>query len=83
MKTKVKCLAAVAALALATPAVAQDTLGTTTTDPALTTPATDNDDDDFPWGLLGLLGLAGLLGLKRRERNDYDRDRAGTGTINR
>ena len=27
------------------------------------------DDDDFPWGLLGLLGLAGLLGLKKRERD--------------
>ena len=26
-----------------------------------------DDDDDFPWGLLGLLGLAGLLGLKRRD----------------
>lgn len=26
-----------------------------------------NDDDDFPWGLLGLLGLAGLAGLKKRE----------------
>lgn len=27
----------------------------------------DNDDDEFPWGLLGLAGLAGLLGLKRRD----------------
>lgn len=27
----------------------------------------DDDDNDFPWGLLGLLGLAGLLGRKRRD----------------
>ena len=25
----------------------------------------DDDNEDFPWGLLGLLGLAGLLGRKR------------------
>lgn len=29
--------------------------------------ATEEEDDDFPWGLLGLLGLAGLAGLKKRE----------------
>ena len=29
----------------------------------------DDDDGDFPWGLLGLLGLAGLAGLKRNERD--------------
>ena len=29
----------------------------------------DDDDDDFPWGLLGLLGLAGLLGRKHKERD--------------
>jgi MYXO-CTERM domain-containing protein len=27
------------------------------------------EDDDFPWGLLGLLGLAGLLGLKRKDND--------------
>jgi MYXO-CTERM domain-containing protein len=32
-----------------------------------TQPVDQDDDDDFPWGLLGLLGLAGLLGLKRRD----------------
>ena len=31
--------------------------------------ARDDDDDDFPWGLLGLLGLAGLLGLRRHDRD--------------
>jgi MYXO-CTERM domain-containing protein len=29
--------------------------------------ARDDDEDEFPWGLLGLLGLAGLAGLRRRE----------------
>lgn len=29
----------------------------------------EDDDDDFPWGLLGLLGLAGLLGLKRKDND--------------
>ena len=29
----------------------------------------EEDDDDFPWGLLGLLGLAGLLGRKHKERD--------------
>ena len=43
----------------------------------------DQDDDDFPWGLLGLLGLAGLLGLKGRDRDhhhrvDRDHDRTTT-----
>ena len=62
----------------------------TTTDPALTAPADDGfaddtmmtntqpveqeDDDDFPWGLLGLLGLAGLLGLKKRDDRDVHVD---------
>lgn len=27
----------------------------------------EDDDNDFPWGLLGLAGLAGLAGLRRRE----------------
>ena len=29
----------------------------------------EDDDNDFPWGLLGLLGLAGLLGRKHKERD--------------
>ena len=56
-----------ASLALAAPAavVAQDT----TVDNAAMTTGTpvQEDDDDFPWGLLGLLGLAGLLGRKRND----------------
>ena len=65
--------AAAAALAVATPALAQNT----TVDPAAADPAmstavpVEDDDDDFPWGLLGLLGLAGLLGRKRDDR-PYD-----------
>ena len=39
--------------------------GTTNTQYA----AVEEDDDDFPWGLLGLLGLAGLLGLKRKDND--------------
>ncbi len=29
----------------------------------------EDDDSEFPIGLLGLLGLAGLLGLRRKERD--------------
>ena len=79
MKTKV--LTAVAAIALAGgayPALAQDT-GTATGDGYAST--TQEDDNDFPWGLLGLLGLAGLLGRKR-DRADHV-TRTGTGTNNR
>lgn len=58
------------------PASAQPTANTL--DPAATTVPQDQDEDDFPWGLLGLLGLAGLLGLKRRD--DHVRvDRATSG----
>ena len=35
------------------------------TDTTVTTQAADDDDNDFPWGLLGLLGLAGLIPRKR------------------
>ena len=61
----------------------------TTSDPMITDPSMnateEEDDDDFPWGLLGLLGLAGLLGLKRRDRDDDVRvDRTNTrGTSDR
>ena len=79
MKIKSTHLAAFAALAVtAAPAVAQNT-----SDPAATTtyPVQQEEDDDFPWGLLGLLGLAGLMGLKRRD--DDHRRTSGTGTNNR
>lgn len=55
-----------AALLTLTPAVAAAQLSANSVDPAGTT-AHQDDDDDFPWGLLGLLGLAGLIGLKRRD----------------
>ncbi|HEX8535045.1 MAG TPA: WGxxGxxG family protein [Allosphingosinicella sp.] len=69
MRTQFKAaLVAAAALAL-TPATAfaQDAA-----DPANTQyvdRSQQEDDNDFPWGLLGLLGLAGLLGRKRQERD--------------
>ena len=52
----------------------------TTTDPMMNDPMMMNtgeqqeEDNDFPWGLLGLLGLAGLLGLKRRDDRDVHVD---------
>jgi MYXO-CTERM domain-containing protein len=58
-----------AALLVATPVIAQETV-----DPALAVPA-DNDDDGFPWGLLGLLGLAGLIPRKRNTDTDNRTDR--------
>ena len=64
-----------------------DPMATTTTDPAMTTtdpmmndPMMGNttepqdEDNDFPWGLLGLLGLAGLLGMKRKDDGDVHVD---------
>lgn len=68
MRTHFKAaLVAAAALAL-TPAAAfaQDTADTANTQ--YDTRAQE-EDNDFPWGLLGLLGLAGLLGRKRQERD--------------
>ena len=75
----------------ATDATLADPLATNTTDP-LATPTTDptladntmavpvqeEEDNDFPWGLLGLLGLAGLIPRKRKEPDinvDARRDR--------
>lgn len=80
MKTEIKCFAAAVALALATPAVAQNTTAGMTADPMATT-TTQERDDDFPWGLLGLLGLAGLLGLKKRDRDDNRGTTSGTGRM--
>ena len=80
---KTKSLTAIAAIVLAgtaVPAVAQNA-ATTSADPYATTAPADDDDSDFPWGLLGLLGLAGLLGRKRDRDNDGRR--TGTGTDNR
>jgi hypothetical protein len=65
-------LIAAASLAAVTPvaASAQDVANNADT---YSTAQPQEDDDDFPWGLLGLLGLAGLLGLKRRDdRVDVD-----------
>ena len=81
MKLAAKTLALAFAVTLATPAVAQSV--DPAADPAMTTSAPAEDDDDFPWGLLGLLGLAGLLGLKRRDDDDNIRRTSGTGNNNR
>ncbi len=65
-----KHAALAAALALSpAAALAQNDTGTTTADAPYAAPVQEEEDDDFPWGLLGLLGLAGLLGLKKRERD--------------
>jgi hypothetical protein len=64
------------AAAVATPA---PLLGATSADNGTTySEEREDDDNDFPWGLLGLVGLAGLLGRKRNERDihvDARRDR--------
>jgi hypothetical protein len=73
-----------------------DTMGTTVPPSGVTAndvalaesipPASRDDDDDFPWGILGLVGLAGLLGRKRDDdrvevRSDRtDRTGESTGT---
>jgi hypothetical protein len=50
---------------------ANGSLATAGTDPLLNETAPvrvrEEDDNDFPWGLLGLLGLAGLLGRKKKD----------------
>lgn len=56
-----------ASLAVAVPATVA--AQTTTDDAAMTTAPVQDDDNDFPWGLLGLLGLAGLLGRKRNDNH--------------
>jgi hypothetical protein len=60
-----------------------DPLATPTTDPmmadnTMAVPVQEEEDNDFPWGLLGLLGLAGLIPRKRKEADinvDARRDR--------
>jgi LPXTG-motif cell wall-anchored protein len=51
-------------------------VGTTGTDTFVNettpVPVREEEDRDFPWGLLGLLGLAGLLG--RKKKNDIHVD---------
>jgi hypothetical protein len=67
--SKVTTRAAIAAAILTlSPAVAiaQNEIDNTT---EVTTVQREEEDNDFPWGLLGLLGLAGLLG---RKKNDAD-----------
>jgi hypothetical protein len=56
-----------------------DPLATTTTDPmmadnTMAVPVQEEEDNDFPWGLLGLLGLAGLIPRKRKEGGDISVD---------
>jgi hypothetical protein len=68
MRTHFKAALAAAALALSpAAALAQDNAGTDNVQ--YDNRAQQEDDNDFPWGLLGLLGLAGLLGRKRHDRD--------------
>ena len=63
---KIKACAAAVLLALSPAAVlAQDYNNTADTQYT----QTQEEDNDFPWGLLGLLGLAGLMGRKKSERD--------------
>ena len=68
-KSSTKVALAAAALMAVSPAVAlaQDEVNNSG-ETQYAAPQQD-DDDEFPLGLLGLLGLAGLLGLKKRERD--------------
>lgn len=58
---------------------ATDPLAAPTTDPMMTDNATaapvqQEEDNDFPWGLLGLLGLAGLIPRKRKDTGNINVD---------
>lgn len=71
MRISILAFGAAASL-MSVSAFAQTT--TTTADPAMnadttmmTPPVVEEDDNEFPWGLLGLLGLAGLLGRNKRD----------------
>lgn len=57
MKPITIALLAATALAVSSPAFAQQTETTTTVE--------REEQREFPWGLLGLLGLAGLIPRKR------------------
>lgn len=75
---KKTALAVLGAFAIAAPVAAPS--APPPADPTVT-PYPQEDDDEFPWGLLGLLGLAGLLGLRRRDQHVHvDRTTTGTGT---
>ena len=63
-------LAIAATMTIATAASAQETLNATDTQTGDEVTVREQEDDkDFPWGLLGLLGLAGLLGRKKNDRD--------------
>lgn len=66
-----RTLIAATVLAIATPATSALAQATTTDPMATTAVPVEEDDNEFPWGLLGLIGLAGLLGRKRD--NDHNR----------
>ena len=65
--SKVTTRAAIAAAILTlspAAAIAQNDMDNTAD---VTTVQREEEDNDFPWGLLGLLGLAGLLGRKKQD----------------
>jgi MYXO-CTERM domain-containing protein len=70
MNKPIAAALAAAAIAAMSPsaALAQGTATDNTVDTSYDQPRQE-EDRDFPWGLLGLLGLAGLLGRKRQERD--------------
>ena len=65
MKFSPYAMLVAAVLAVATPAISRAAVNSTDTVSSVPMTNDDDDDQDFPWGLLGLLGLAGLLGRKR------------------
>jgi hypothetical protein len=68
---KINALAAAALLAFSpAAALAQDYNNTTDTQYV----QTEEEDNDFPWGLLGLLGLAGLMGGRKKGERDIHVD---------
>ena len=68
------------------PAMAQDAgrtgdvAATTDADRVAVADTRDDDNHDFPWGLLGLLGLAGLIPRKQRTVVHHDTVRTHTNT---
>ena len=68
---RIKVCAAAALLAISpAAALAQDYNNTTDTQYV----QTEEEDNDFPWGLLGLLGLAGLMGGRKKSERDIHVD---------